>query len=183
VRIALVVGHKSRSTGARNTTHDISEWEYNYRVAIDVWRRLIDAGYGVDVVLRRTWGKLPGDINSLEPDLVIALHCNSFPEPPNSDWEASGTETLYYHRSEDSKAIAAVVQNEFVKSLKLPDRGIKPITQEDRGGSLLAKTHAPAVICEPLFIDNDSDLRVTRNGVDISLGYYAAVVEAVKQLA
>ena len=175
MRIALVVGHKSSSTGAHNATHNISEWEYNYRVAIDVWRLLTDSSYDVDVVLRRTWAELPSDINVLEPDLVIAMHCNAF------NTKASGTETLYYHRSETSKAVATVVQNEFAKSLKLPDRGIKPITQEDRGGSLLAKTHAPAVLCEPFFIDNDSDLKVG-DGIDLSLVYYEAVLEAVKLL-
>jgi N-acetylmuramoyl-L-alanine amidase len=174
MQIALVVGHKSTSTGADNTTRVVSEWEYNAKLAIDVWKRIKVMGvHEACVVHRRTYSTLPKDINRLNPKLVISMHCNAF------NTQVSGTETLYYHRSASGEDIAREMQKIFVRELKLPDRGAKALTKEDKGGNVLAKTNAPAILCEPFFIDNDDDFERAQY-VEMAEIYFRAILEACK---
>jgi len=155
---ALVIGHKKNSPGAVNLTQHLSEFDYNEQLAMDIERALKDQNEVlVQKVYRRTYDTLPTDLNELNPDFIISLHCNAFNQ------EASGTEVLYYHRSKKGKKLAKILNKSFVKALALNDRGIKAKTVEDRGGFLLKSTNAPCLIAEPFFIDNDHDLEVAEN--------------------
>ena len=57
------------------------------------------------------------------------------------------------------KQIAELFQENMLHILELPNRGVKGISVEDRGGNLLRYTNAPCVLIEPFFIDNNNDLR------------------------
>ena len=124
---------------------------------------------------RRTWGELPADINGLDPHFVLSLHCNSY------NGQTSGTEVLYYHKSNVGENIAKILQRHLVEFLGLRDRGIKPKTSEDRGGHLLRYTKAPCVIVEPFFIDNDQDLARARDDLDGLAGAYARAIDEMAQ--
>ena len=176
MRCALVVGHKSSSPGAVNPARSLSEFEFNARLALDVWKRLSTTSQ-VEIILvwRRTYRALADDINEIDPVLAVSMHANAF------DRATSGTEVLYYHRSEWSKKLAEAFQRHFVTVLGLADRGTKPITREDRGGELLANISAPAVLCEPFFLDNDADLELAMS-VDLA-GVYADAIKEGVQLA
>ena len=152
-KIALIIGHSSTSPGASNATTRMTEFDYNAHVALQVWRDYTGPNELI-LVFRRSLTLLPEDINKIDPTIAISMHCNAFNQT------ATGTETLYYHRSETGKKLAKVFQESFVDFLKLPDRGIKPIDSEARGGYLLKNTIAPTIICEPFFIDNNSDIAV-----------------------
>ena len=80
--------------------------------------------------------------------------------------------------------MAEILLNHLVEHLKLPDRGIKPKTSEDRGGYLLRYTNAPCVIAEPFFIDNDSDLARAQEDKDIDelAVAYAKAIEEISQV-
>ena len=147
MKVALVVGHTEKRSGARNKLSGISEFMFNYLLASKLRSCLPDSV----VVLRDSWAGLPYKVNLQKPDLIVSLHCNAF----NS--KASGTETLYFHKSEKGLAVAEIFQKHLVAALQLPDRGVQPKTQVSRGGSLLRKTIAPCIILEPFFIDNDAD--------------------------
>lgn len=144
----LVVGHTTSSPGA--CAPDICEFDYNENLAYMIKRQ----ANNTEIVYRDSYSGLPKKINKLKPDLIISLHCNAFNK------KASGTETLYYHKSKKSKKFAQEIQDIMVEVLELPDRGIKPKTSEDRGGYLLKNTKAPCVLIEPFFIDNPTDLTV-----------------------
>jgi N-acetylmuramoyl-L-alanine amidase len=118
---------------------------------------------------------IPQNINTLEPDFIVSLHCNAF------NGKVSGTEVLYYHKSERGKKIAETLLNHLVEHLKLPNRGIKPKTTEDRGGYLLCYTNAPCVIAEPFFIDNDDDLARAQEDMDGLVAAYAAAIDQISQ--
>lgn len=155
-KCALVVGHKPSSPGACNKTYRICEYEFNDSLIEQIRTSLVDAidpdgGIEIVVVYRDTYKGLPFEINKLNPDFVVSFHCNAF------NTKASGTETLYYQSSKKGKKIAEIFQNNMVQVLGLPNRGIKPKGSEDRGGYLLRYTNAPAVLIEPIFIDNDID--------------------------
>jgi len=157
-KCALVVGHKPESPGACNETHGICEFELNNELVDLIMSRLSssvepDGGIELVKVLRNTYRGLPSDINELNPDFVVSFHCNAFNK------RASGTETLFYRSSMKGKKIAERFQENMTHILELPDRGIKGISVEDRGGHLLKYTNAPCVLVEPFFIDNDNDYR------------------------
>ncbi|NOY65681.1 MAG: N-acetylmuramoyl-L-alanine amidase [Nitrospirae bacterium] len=171
---ALVIGHKKSSPGAINKNTGLTEFEFNEELA----RRIEKRAENVDIqrVYRRTYAELPADINALGPDFIVSLHCNAF------NGQASGTEVLYYHRSETGRRMAEVLLKHLVECLKLPDRGIKPKTAEDRGGYLLRYTKAPCVISEPFFIDNDDDLAKAEENLDALALAYARAIEEITDI-
>ncbi len=168
---ALVIGHKKRSPGAVNENFGISEFDFNEDLALRIEKKVNTVD--VQRVYRRTYQELPDDINALNPDFIISLHCNAF------NTRASGTEVLYYHRSEKGKMMAEILLKHLVEHLKLSNRGPKPKTAEDRGGYLLRYTKAPCVIAEPFFIDNDEDLSRALEDKDGLAEAYAQAIEEI----
>jgi len=173
-KCALVIGHKKASPGASNKNAGLTEFDFNEGLAFEIEKAVRDVD--VQRVYRRTYSTLPTDINDLKPDFIISLHCNAFNE------SASGTETLYYHRSKKSKRIAEILNDNFVKALGLKDRGIKSKSSEDRGGSLLKNTNAPCVIVEPFFIDNDSDLKTVQDNRAALVKAYADSISEIAKM-
>ncbi len=168
---ALVIGHKSSSPGAINAQSGITEFDFNE----DLARRIEQMVQEVTIqrIYRRTYVELPGDINALQPDFIVSLHCNAY------DTRTSGSEVLYYHKSKKGKAIATIMLQHIVDYLQLPNRGIKPKTSEDRGGYLLNYTNAPCIIAEPFFIDNDDDLNKALEDLDGLASAYAKGLEEI----
>jgi len=155
-KCALIVGHKPDARGACNETYNICEFEFNNALVDDIMKSLVDSidpdgGIELIKVLRKTYRQLPDDVNELNPDFSVSFHCNAYNK------QASGTETLYYHRSERGKKIAQIFQKNMTTVLGLKNRGIAGKKTEDRGGHLLRYTKAPCVLIEPFFIDNDKD--------------------------
>jgi N-acetylmuramoyl-L-alanine amidase len=171
MRIALIIGHKKASPGACNNNAGICEFEFNEKLAHDI----ASTGEFEDlhIVYRRTYSQLPQDVNTLNPDVAVSLHCNAFNE------KATGSEVLFYHSSTKGKKIADVFQRNIVGALGLTDRGIKPKGAEDRGGYILRYTYAPCIIVEPFFIDNDRDLAIVRNRYDY---FVAALINSFKEI-
>ena len=120
------------------------------------------------------YSKLPNEVNELNPDLVIELHLNS---AENSDIQ--GCETLYYHSSSKGKHIAEIIQRNLVETIGIKNRGIKPIKREDRGGYLLQKTKAPAVIVEGFFI---SGVKSTEERDELIDSYTDAMFSAIMEI-
>lgn len=172
---ALVIGHKKSSPGAVNERAGLSEFDFNEDLAIRIEKKIRNAE--VQRIYRRTYKELPDDINALEPDFVISLHCNAF------NTQVAGTEVLYYHKSEKGKKMAEILLKYLLEHLKLPDRGIKSRMAEDRGGYLLRYTKAPCLIAEPFFIDNNSDLARAQEDLDGLAAAYAAAIDEVSQIA
>lgn len=170
--IALVVGHKSTSPGAENARRGLTEFEFNAKLAIDLWKRLSTVDVESVIIWRRTYKTLPADVNDVDPHFAVSLHANA-----SFEHTARGSEVLYYHRSDLGAKIAAIFQEQFIAHLGTRDRGIRPRTAEDRGGYFLKETNCAAVICEPFFIDNDADLESVLDSSNLREAY----VEAIKQ--
>jgi len=168
---ALVIGHKKGSPGAENLATRLSEFDFNDDLARRIEQKV--SKMAVQRVYRRTYDTLPGDINALAPDVVVSLHCNAF------NRQASGSETLYHQNSTKGKEVAAILQEQLVGHLGLPNRGIKAKGAEDRGGYLLRYTAAPCVIVEPFFIDNDDDLARAQADLEGLALAYARAIDAL----
>lgn len=172
-RCALVIGHKKESPGAVNMKSGIGEFRFNEELASLIEQKVKNTT--IHRIYRKTYSALPGDINELDPDFVVGLHCNAH------NGTVSGSEVLYYHRSLMGKEMAGILLENLVKCLKLPDRGIKPKTTEDRGGYLLRYTLAPCVIVEPFFIDNDNDLARAMEKRDEMAEAYARAIDEISE--
>jgi len=170
-KCALVIGHKKSSSGASNKKSSLTEFAFNEKLAMEIEDEINDVD--IQRVYRRTYNSLPGDLNELDPDFIISLHCNAFNET------ASGTEVLYYHRSTKGKLMAEILNEKLVDALGLNNRGTKPKSAEDRGGYLLKSTSAPCVIAEPFFIDNDNDLKAVIDNRDGLIKAYATSIALI----
>ena len=168
--IALVVGHNYKSKGAYNAYKNTYEYELNFFEAEYVSEILDERGIENQIILRDEYKDLPDKVNKLNPNLIISFHHNAY------NGKASGTETLYYHKSRKGKTLANIMQYNITNVLKLPNRGSKPRSSEDRGGYLLRYTNAPCIILEPCFMDNDIELEYFINN---QAKYCEAVVKSI----
>jgi len=168
---ALVIGHQKTSPGAKNAGSSMTEFEFNENLSMLIEHRVLQTD--IQRVYRRTRVELLGDINALNPDFIVSLHCNSFAG------DATGTEVLYYHKSSRGKMAAEILQRHLHNHLQLRDRGIKPRRSKDRGGSLLKKTIAPCLIAEPFFISNDNDLARAMSDLDGLAEAYANAIDEI----
>ncbi len=175
MRCILIVGHKANKQGACNKKHNVCEYQFNDKLACDIYDKLKEKESNIDIriIHRRTYKELPDDINKINPEFFISMHCNAF------DGKCNGTETLYYHTSKKSKIIADIVQENMLKAYGFKNRGILPRTMEDNGGTLLRYTNMPGVIVEPFFIDNDDAYETVMTDYDKIIEAYVASVESI----
>jgi N-acetylmuramoyl-L-alanine amidase len=174
VTVSLVIGHSKNKPGACNETYGICEYDFNEYIVNSISRKLHVIPHKVHY--RQSYSDLPAQINLFNPRFVVSFHCNAFNKT------ASGTEVLYYSTSEKGKEIARIFNDNLVKALGLNDRGIKPKSEKDRGGYLLRHTLAPCIICEPFFIDNNSDLeRAQDNKEDLVVAYTNSILEVINK--
>jgi len=82
--------------------------------------------------------------NRYQADLYISIHVNSF---PSSRWW--GAQTFYYPRRPESKRLACLIQQEFLKTLGDSERWVKP---EDF--YVMRNVKMPAVVVEAGFISH-----------------------------
>ncbi len=165
---ALVIGHNHKQQGASNR-NGLTEFAFNEALSMDILAATKKCN--VMRVYRHNYKQLPAEINKINPDFIISLHCNAF------NTQAHGTETLYLMNSWKGHQLAQVVQTHLVRALKLSDRGVKATAAEDRGGYLLQQTRAPCVIAEPFFIDNDADLSIAQTRIDNLVRAYVNSIE------
>lgn len=171
---ALVVGHSRGDGGAVSRSGKVSEYAFNDALAQDILCA-VDAAKCRVVVMYREHGykALPGEINKRKPDFVIEMHANA------ANGKASGTEVLHWKSSTAGKIYASILLDRLALALGLPNRGLKPVGSDGRGGYLLEHTHAPAMIAEPFFIDNDGDLAWTIRNREKLVRAYADAIEMI----
>lgn len=184
ITIALVVGHEPGKPGASGRYLDafgrereVNEYAFNTVVSREV-RNMLYSEAGLQVIdIRRQaaggYGKLPGAVNETMADFALELHFNA------ATPTATGTETLYWHRSARGKQFAAIVQRHMLVALQLRDRGIKPIDEDGRGGWFLGRTSMPAVIAEPFFGSNPQEMGHAMLHTETLAAAYAAAIREI----
>lgn len=154
-KICLVIGHSASDGGAHNSTLNLSEYDYNQKFASLLAERLHKLDVLPVIIYRHTYSGMIADVNATKADFAIELHCNAV-----SNADIQGAETLYWHKSKASKALAKVIQGVTCHLLNENNRGIKPIDSTGRGGQFLSDTSMPAVIVEPFFLSNTNSLHL-----------------------
>ena len=177
---ALIIGHKHSSPGAANKELNINEFSFNKTLVNDIvtyFNRVVDDDIKLIQIYRDTYKSLPDKVNKIDFNFVISFHVNAFNK------KVSGSEVLYYHKSNNGRKMAKILQKGIVESLKLKNRGIKSINSEARGGYLLKHTKAPCVIIEPFFIDNMNDcFSVRMNYEELVISFIKSISEISKIL-
>jgi len=170
--IIIDIGHSRTDKGAHNESLGLSEWDWNKKVA-DI---LHEVCWLKTKIVERKSGivQLVRDINAEKPSFCLSLHCNSFGSP-----SATGTETLYWHKSAKSKAAAEILHRRIVGALRLPDRGLKPKTARDRGGYQLQQVSSPIVLLEPFFLSNPLDVARAKENWTL---YIDAMISGLDQI-
>jgi N-acetylmuramoyl-L-alanine amidase len=156
LRRAVVIdpGHGGADSGAIGPT-GLRECD----VTLDIARRVAEIldGRGVPVVLTRTADTAVAledrtDIARRERALAfVSIHANASQSPTRK-----GTET--YYASRESEPLAAAVQNEIMRVLEEPDRGVRTADFY-----VIVNMPAPAVLVETAFISNPMEERLLRD--------------------
>jgi len=182
MKCGLVIGHKANRQGACNKKHNICEYKFNNQLVCDVYDHMKEkkSEINIKIIHRRIYKELPDDINKVNPDFFISMHCNAAAVGHTGKW--NGTETLYYYKSKKSKKVAEIVQKNMLKAYGFKNRGILPRATEDRGGTLLRYTNMPGVIAEPFFIDNDSVYETVMADYDKIVKAYVDSIEAISKV-
>lgn len=109
------------------------------------------------------------EANKWGADLFISCHANAF------DGEANGTEVCCWFGDEISKKLATDISSAISIVLSTKNRGLK-----DRLDLYeIKKTKMPAIIIEPIFIDNPGDCLKYTNKDKTELT--KAIAQAIKQ--
>lgn len=154
-RVILLAGHSFDKPGCSKVIEGklVTEFDLTTWLVAEIFK--MERLLGIDLIVkaRNEYGKLVSEVNSLNGDYLISCHFNAF------NGKTQGTEVLYSHVSQRGKRFALVAKDFLEKHLGLNDRGIKAITPEDRGGSILNKTKPVAILLEPFFLDNVSSFK------------------------
>jgi len=193
-KIALLVGHNSRRTGAWVVGDGISESEFAFHNKVaDI---IIEKGLG-DIEFRRfnrTYGggysseinRAYSQIDAWGADLVNDMHFNG----------GSGNYgmVMYHHASKVSQRVANAMANVFSAQLGIPDnrnassredhQNLVKLTSGENGYYSMARAKCPSVLWEPFFGDNRAHAHVIggmghEGYADICLDALAAGINAV----
>ena len=154
MKIAVVIGHDSKSAGAYSSHLGISEYIYNSEVAAhlsgvaDIYKRPNVKGYNSQMQV------LADTLKPFKYDLVIELHFNSFNK------KAEGTETVTYKGNARTLQYGKVFNELISKQYNTVNRGEKTVSlSNDRGFGFLSSMSSDAIILEPFFGDNVEALK------------------------
>jgi len=164
--VVIDAGHGGADPGKVGTT-GVLEKDVNLEVARKLQARLM--ADGVTVVMTRTGdaglysetatNKKREDmaarvrlISEAEPELVVSIHQNSFP-----DASCKGAQVFYYKDSEESKQLAELLQKKFPEVLQ---DGNTRQAKANGDYYLLKKTACPIVIAECGFLSSPEEERL-----------------------
>jgi len=153
-RIAIDPGHGGEDPGETVPAGE-SEAELTFRIAARA--SVLLESHGAIVILTRGPNDGPSDTeragfaNEFAADLLISIHLNAHPGRV-----AEGASTYFFQHgdiaSEPGEHLAGLMQREFVRS------GRQDCRSHGKAYPILRETAMPAVVVEPGFITNPSDL-------------------------
>jgi N-acetylmuramoyl-L-alanine amidase len=159
-KIAIVVGHSQTLPGARGVA-PLNEYEYAYNVGLAslMKHQALSQGCESKVFFRDNVGlrECYNKVNAYAPHVAIELHFNA------ANQKARGTETLYGDKHPSSKKLAGFVQDAMVKVFSRTgkdNRGVKDLTDKDRGYINVNIAKCPSCLIEPFFGDQVDDAQL-----------------------
>jgi N-acetylmuramoyl-L-alanine amidase len=102
-RVILDVGHTAESPGAISA-RNVSEYDFNLRLATQIQRDLIEDGFGKTILLVTAGRARPSlfdrvaKANGLSANLLVSIHHDSVPDSLLEKWEFEGKESYFSDR-------------------------------------------------------------------------------------
>lgn len=158
-KVALIIGHNSRSKGAYSIILG-SEYTYWKRIAekiktvipqiVDVYERKANKCYTKEM------NEVLEELNKNDYKFCIELHFNA-----STDGQANGCECYIYHKNNKAKELAsyimAILQNKFNSKIR-SNHGINLINSSKvRGGYGICKSKDTYILIEPFFGTNEDE--------------------------
>ena len=172
MKIAIVIGHDSKSPGAYSKYLGTSEYIYNSEVAsylscvADIYKRPNVRGY------TNQMEELSKQLEKGNYDLVAELHFNSFNK------KTHGTETVTYKGNMTTLKYGKVFNEIISKDFDVKNRGQKTVVKGGRGFGFLSLVKADAIIVEPFFGDNGESLNFKDHKQ-----YAASIIKWIKAIS
>ncbi|WP_136604946.1 N-acetylmuramoyl-L-alanine amidase [Paenibacillus dokdonensis] len=171
-RIVIDAGHGGKDPGATGASGQF-EKGFNLSLAQRVYE-LLDQEPMFELRLTRTDDEFvaledrAAIANDWNADALVSIHGNTYTEQT-----ITGTETLYRH--DDSIPLAQSIQDQVVKALGFPDRGVK-----EEHLKVLSLSQMPAVLVETGYLTNpkEEEFLLSSKGQDLAAH---AIVEGLKQ--
>ena len=187
-RVAICVGHSRAGDTGATAPGEVTEYAWNKPIAHTVATNLEALGcevlvvdeYGVREVFNygsaMRW--LAPVVSEFEAELVVELHFNSA-----SDRKARGFETLITG-SRRGTILGNCLQDAMAELFTgEPNRGVKVLKRDDRGGAFLYLNKPPAAILEPLFASNVGSWDTYKNRRDdIAHAYTMGLISYLEQV-
>jgi N-acetylmuramoyl-L-alanine amidase len=137
-RVILDVGHTVESPGAISA-RNVSEYDFNLRLATQIQRDLIEDGFGKTVLLvtggsaRPSLFKRVAKANGLSANLLVSIHHDSVPDSLLEKWEFEGKESYFSDRFSGHSIFVSYENPRLERSLQfgrllgneLKDRGLQ----------------------------------------------------------
>lgn len=180
-KLAIIVGHNSKSKGAVRVDNDQSEFEFNSALAQSI-QSYASGGLDCLIFFRRPGVGYPQEVKDVYKevdewgaDAAIELHFNF------AGKTATGTEVLSSGTA-GSMALAGYVQSEMVDCLGLADRGVKVRDNGGRGSASLMAGKAPTILIEPFFGSNRKDCEKVDDAEKMQSLAYSILQGAIQAL-
>jgi N-acetylmuramoyl-L-alanine amidase len=141
--------------GAVNAKTGLRECDIVQAIGSKAAEYLEAAGCETQVLQSDSLNELVSTANDWPADLFVSIHCNS----ADNDI-AQGTETWFFHNSQEGRKLAGCIQRQIVSSLPVVDRGLKEAIPGVNGLYVLTNTDMPAVLVETAFISSENDERL-----------------------
>lgn len=147
MKVALVVGHTGRASGAYSSFLQESEFFYWSEIVHGINARLRFLGIDSKVFIHTTipYNQRMNELaaKTRDFDLVVEFHFNG-----SVSNIANGTETLYFFNSSKGKQFASFFNEEICSWFGTTNRGIKALYNEQQNGfGFVYKTKPPAILC------------------------------------
>lgn len=170
ITIVIDAGHGGADGGVTGISTGTKESDVNLSIAKYLGKYFQKAGYNV-VMTRSDAGAVCGGlkysknedmrarkstVNSAAPDLMISIHCNSYPVS-----SVKGSQVFYASGANDGKTFATTVQSYFNEVLNERDRSAMVGDYY-----VLNCTEYPSILCECGFLSNAQE-----ESLLISAGY------------
>ena len=169
MKICIDPGHGGADPGA--VSGNVKEKDLNLAIAQKLLLLLYNKGH--DIIMTRSNDiavslyERANKANNFNADIFVSIHNNAV-----SDEGVQGTETLFYPGSKQGERLARLVQDELVKKLQRPDRGIKP----RRNLVVLKCTTMPAILAECAFLSNPTERKLLQDS-----GFQHLAAEAIME--
>lgn len=156
VDVVLDAGHGGNDPGKVGVNGELEKdinMEIVYRIqdcleAKGVTVALTRDGEGRDFSKKEDMKLRVDTINEIEPKLVISIHQNSY-----TDAEVKGAQVFYYKNSEESEAMAGILQ----EALREVDPENRREVKADDTYYMLTRTKVPTLIVECGFLSNPQE--------------------------